>query len=147
MQKAADKKTINRILDANINRAKEGLRVCEEITRFTLNNHRLTSCFKKIRHDLNIIVKKTFKAESLLESRRSLCDIGKNIYVNELKRSDTKDIFFANIQRAKESLRVLEEFSKLTTKENCAIQIKGLRYRLYEAEKKSAKKITSLFNC
>ena len=77
--------------------------------------------------------------------RESSDDIGKNIYINELKRGGILDIFFANMQRVKESVRVLEEFSKLKST-NCAIAFKNLRYRIYGIEKKAAKKISALSN-
>ena len=76
--------------------------------------------------------------------RNSKTDVGKNIYINELKRTGYQDIFFANIQRVKESIRVLEEFSKLINK-NIALEFKKIRYSMYEIEKKAAKKISSLY--
>lgn len=134
---------INRIFDANINRAKEGLRVCEEITRFILNSRQLTQDLKNCRHRIEIILKKLPSHFKFLNERESSKDIGKNIYANELKRKNIRDIFFANIQRVKESVRVLEEFSKLKNKD-CAVLFKNLRYRIYEIEKKSAKRISAL---
>jgi len=38
---------VGRIIDANLNRVKEGLRVCEEITRFILDNHKFTLNLKR----------------------------------------------------------------------------------------------------
>lgn len=138
--------TINRIIDANINRTKEGLRVCEEITRFALDNRKLTAEFKKIRHKIDTIVKRLPDIRlDLLKARKSLTDVGRNIYINELKRKDFGDIFFANIQRVKESIRVLEEFTKLKNI-NFAVEFKKIRYNIYEIEKKAAKKIASLCN-
>jgi len=138
-------KTINRIIDANINRAKEGLRVCEEITRFILNSPKLMSGFKKIRHGIDEVVKCLPASIDLLRERKSLKDVGRNIYINELERKNFQDIFFANIQRVKESIRVLEEFTKLINK-NFAIQFKKVRYDIYELEKDAAKRISALCN-
>jgi thiamine-phosphate pyrophosphorylase len=138
--KGADKKQkaacggVNRILDANLNRASEGLRVCEEITRFILENHALTLRLKKIRHEIRSLAKALPAKINLIEERNAREDIGKNIYVNELKRKNIGDIFFANIQRVKESIRVLEEFSKLTDT-RIAIRFKKIRYNIYEVEK------------
>jgi len=136
-------KNINRIIDANINRAKEGLRVCEEITRFILDSRSLTEGFKKIRHQIDTLLKGIASSAGLLKARESLKDVGRNISAGELKRRGLEDIFFANIQRIKESLRVLEEFSKL---ENIkiAVRFKKLRYSIYELEKKVAREIRSL---
>lgn len=143
MRKRSETKIINRIIDANINRAKEGLRVCEEIVRFILNSRVFTSELKKVRHKIDTILKRLPSPPILLEERKSLKDVGKNIYINELKRRNFKDIFFANIQRVKESIRVLEEFAKLQNT-NIAIEFKRIRYRIYEIEKKVAKRISSV---
>jgi len=133
----------NRIIDANINRAKEGLRVCEEITRFILDNYNLTTEFKKIRHRTDAILRYFPRNTELLKERESLRDVGRKIYINELKRKDYRDIFFANIQRVKESIRVLEEFTKLINKD-IAVKFKRLRYAIYELEKKAAKRISPI---
>jgi len=134
---------IYRIIDANINRAKEGLRVCEEITRFILNSYNLTSEFKKTRHRTDAVLKYLPRNTELFKERKSLADVGRKIYFNELKRGNCQDIFFANMQRVKESIRVLEEFTKLINK-NTAVKFKRLRYDIYELEKKAAKRISSL---
>jgi len=137
-------KGIYRVIDANINRTKEGLRVCEEITRFIIDDRGLTSQFKKIRHRIDSIVGNLRNNPRLLRDRDSLKDVGRTIKSrSELKRSDFRDIFFANIQRAKESIRVLEEFSKLDNV-FVALKFKAIRYGIYELEKKAIKKFSSL---
>lgn len=143
MSKHTQTNNIRRIIDANINRAKEGLRVSEEITRFILNDRQLTSAFKKIRHRIDAILKRLPGGIILLRERQSLKDVGRHLYVKELERKNYQDIFFANIQRVKESIRVLEEFSKLINKK-AAIQFKKIRYSIYEIEKKTAKKFSPL---
>lgn len=139
----SQKNNIHRIIDANLNRVKEGLRVCEEITRFILDNHKFTAGFKKIRHEIDGIVRKTYPASKLLKERNSNSDVGRLNSRGELKRISCKDIFWANIQRVKESLRVLEEFSKLVDSK-AALRFKQLRYKVYEIEKESFKKIYTL---
>ena len=54
---------------------------------------------------------------------------------NEYERSELKDIASANLKRAEEGLRVLEEMYKLGRKEISLI-MKKLRYELYDLEKK-----------
>ena len=131
-------KGILRIIDANLNRLLEGGRVCEEVMRFIVLDKNLTSCFKSLRHKVTGLAKKwKIKNDQLLGSRDSLADIGKPSIKEELRRQDYQDIFFANIQRAKESARVLEEFSKLENKRISA-GFKDIRYRLYQIEKDSA---------
>jgi hypothetical protein len=79
----------------------------------------------------------------LLKERDSDADVGRLNSRGELKRSNFKDIFRANIQRVKESLRVLEEFGKLV-EEDSALSFKRIRYKVYEIEKDSFKKLSSL---
>lgn len=141
MPKAPKINSVNRIIDANINRAKEGLRVCEEIARFLLDDKALTSALKNKRHQLSgFFRQRPFALKDLIIDRKSLKDVGIAIYGNELKRSGSRDIFFANIQRVKESVRVLEEFSKLKDS-RLAIKLKRIRYEIYDIEKKAFIKI------
>ena len=130
---------MHRILDANINRAKEGLRVCEEIARFVLDHPGLTQGFKKIRHEMDAAVRGLPGAPlALLRQRNSPADVGRKIHAYELKRKNFSDIFYANIQRVKESARVLEEFSKLLSAK-AALRFKKIRYGVYEIEKKASR--------
>ena len=139
----SQKNKIGRIIDANLNRVKEGLRVCEEITRFILDNHKFTAQLKQIRHKIDSLVGKIYTPAKLFSQRRVKADVGRLNFCGELKRSNCRDIFWANIQRVKESLRVLEEFSKLIDS-NVALGFKQLRYKVYEIEKESFKKISAL---
>jgi len=141
LQKLSRANPVNRIIDANINRAKEGLRVCEEITRFILDSRQLTLELKSARHKIDVLAKHLPASLKLLKNRDSLLDVGRNIYINEMKRKNISDIFFANIQRVKESIRVLEEFSKLKAK-NSALGFKKIRYKIYEIEKKVADRLS-----
>jgi len=134
---------VGRIIDANLNRVKEGLRVCEEITRFMLNHHKLTAQFKRIRHNIDCLGRRIYPPAKLLGQRRAQTDVGRFNSSGELKRGNCKDIFWANLARVKESLRVLEEFSKLADT-RAALGFKQLRYKVYEIEKDSFKKISGL---
>ena len=137
------KNNIVRIIDANLNRVKEGLRVCEEITRFILDNHKFTAQLKEIRHKIDCLGVAIYPPAKLLSQRRAQADVGRFNSSGELKRGNCKDIFWANIHRVQESLRVLEEFSKLIDV-RVALGFKQLRYKVYEIEKESFKKISAL---
>lgn len=140
-------KKIFRIIDANLNRLTEGVRVCEEIMRFILEEKYLTGEFKRLRHKISSLVSSLpISKERLIDVRDILKDVGKISIKPELKRKNWKDIFFANIQRIKESVRVLEEFSKLLDK-RIALDFKKIRYEIYKIEKKAVRKISSLCNC
>ena len=131
-----DKSKIYRIIDVNLNRSREGLRVCEEVARFILNNKPITARFKTLRHDIQKIISTSNIKASLLHSARNVkADCGTDFSFLE-RKTDLESIFFANIQRTKESLRVLEEFFKLLD-EKTAEKFKCLRFKIYQLEKDS----------
>ena len=133
---------IYRILDANLNRATEGMRVCEEVVRFIINDRQLTAQFKNSRHQFFKLFDLLMR-EKFIKKRDSEQDVGRNLLRGELKRNDYQEIFFANMQRVKESIRVLEEFYKLIDLK-VVIKLKRIRYRAYEIEKKVALKLSAL---
>ncbi|MBN1869887.1 MAG: thiamine-phosphate pyrophosphorylase [Candidatus Omnitrophica bacterium] len=128
-----DDKQLDRVIDANFNRAKEGLRVCEDVCRFVLDAENLTRGYKTVRHRLTEVVS-GFTGLEMILSRGIEMDVGRKSAPAELKRKSIKDIFYANSQRAKESIRVLEEFAKLRDKKH-AEGLKRLRYKVYALEK------------
>ncbi|OGX38784.1 MAG: hypothetical protein A3D87_05280 [Omnitrophica WOR_2 bacterium RIFCSPHIGHO2_02_FULL_50_17] len=131
-----DDRKLYRIIDANLNRAREGLRVCEDICRFVWDQREGARGFKEIRHRLTVVIM-SLDIPKLLESRNIEGDVGKITLDGELRRRDAGDIFYANAQRVKESIRVLEEFAKLKNAP-LAKDLKKLRYRIYALEKRVA---------
>ena len=132
------KKDLYRVIDANFNRSREGLRVCEEVTRFVWNSTILTKELKSVRHSITDILKSTPETSKVLFATRDVkSDVGrKERKKSEMRRLDYSDIFSANIERTKESLRVLEEFFKLIDK-NDSEKFTKLRFKVYEIEKKA----------
>jgi len=134
---------IYRIIDANINRAKEGLRVVEEICRFILEDENLTSQLKKIRHQMGKLTNKLGDYSLILTSRDSEADPGLSISAkNKEKRKNYVDLVISNMSRAEESCRVLEEISKLKD-ENLGFEFEKIRYCLYSLEKEIVKLLGS----
>lgn len=125
-------KILNRVVDANYNRAKEGLRVCEDVCRFVLDAKGPTRRYKLIRHQLTEVIS-GLKILEAIRARNIEQDVGKKSTPGEFKRKQAVDIFYANSQRVKESIRVLEEFSKLRSNK-IAEGLKRLRYRIYHLE-------------
>ncbi|HNV23940.1 MAG TPA: thiamine-phosphate pyrophosphorylase [Candidatus Omnitrophota bacterium] len=123
-----------RIIDANLNRAKEGLRVCEDVCRFILDDKKNTREFKDIRHRLTHLIS-FLPVSQVIRYRDSDTDVGRMTTTAELRRKKIADIFYANSQRVKESIRVLEEFFKLGHPAT-AKDLKILRYKIYALEKK-----------
>ena len=136
--KSINQQKLFRIIDANFNRAKEGLRVCEDVCRFVVNDRTKTRQLKKLRHDLTAAVN-ALSLQSLIQSRDIERDVGKKSVSLESKRDNINDILYANSQRVKESLRVLEEFSKLLDS-RLALELKKIRYRMYALEKELVEK-------
>lgn len=132
-----------RIIDANLNRSREGLRVCEDIVRFILNDRVVTAAFKSLRHRLKELSKKIASKYDILNARRTDRDVGKKSIKSEISRKNFLDIFLANIQRTEESLRVLEEVSKVIDSA-VSKNFKKLRFTLYGLEKKSVSKIKAV---
>jgi len=122
-----------RLLDANLNRLKEGIRVIEDIFRYIFDNSEVALRLKNLRH-----LAKLPNYNELLTSRDIKNDVLKQTTKSEATRKDINDILIANFKRAQESARVLEEFCKLTNSEN-ADTFKSIRYELYDIEKSISK--------
>lgn len=118
-----------RILDANLDRAREGLRVIEEWCRFGLNDLDLTDCCKVLRHELGQLHRTEFQA-----ARDTPGDVGTQLtHQQELQRATIDAVLRSNFGRVQEALRVLEEYGKVydaTMGEVC----KQIRYRVYALE-------------
>ena len=130
---------IGRVIDANYNRAKEGLRVCEDIFRFLRDDPKVTARFKKIRHGVTAAAA-GFGLKDMAAARDITGDVGRATIGRKSRRDGVGDIYYANAQRVKESLRVLEEFAKLKDA-RVAAGFKKLRYAVYDIEKETLGKI------
>jgi hypothetical protein len=131
--KISEKQKMLRAIDANYNRCREGLRVVEDVFRFILQDDIFRKKIRVVRHSLDDIAKARILKEAIL-TRDSKKDLGKKVDNLELKRDSLNDIIYANLQRAKESLRVMEEFFKILIP-NKVKSIKKIRYQLYTLEK------------
>ncbi len=135
MNKPLADKRIIRVIDANTNRLTEGLRVCEDVARFILDNKSATRRLKSIRHRAFLEIRYLGADRRLLAKfRDSDADVGKTSIRNEGKRRTLADIFRANVKRSEESMRVLEEFAKLSSAAS-ADRFKKMRFELYSLEK------------
>ena len=137
-------RNIYRTVDVNFNRSREGLRVCEEVTRFLLNDRTLTRKLKNLRHEIEgtISADPAFKAK-LVRARSVKSDVGRKNLPGEFKRKSARDIFDANIERSKEAVRALEEFFKIINISQ-ARKFKNIRFRIYSLEKGSFEKLEAL---
>jgi thiamine-phosphate pyrophosphorylase len=118
-----------RLIDANLNRLREGIRVVEDIFRYIHNDKDISSKLKNLRHKVRIN-----SLDDLLQSRDITNDVLKQSTSSEQSRLDLNSILIANFKRAQESSRVLEEFCKLDSIKNSE-NFKNIRYELYNLEK------------
>ncbi|MDP3587420.1 MAG: thiamine-phosphate pyrophosphorylase [Sulfuricurvum sp.] len=118
-----------RVVDANLNRLKEGIRVIEDIARYVHNDKNLSTSLKQLRHQCRIE-----PLEDFLASRDSINDVLRPTMQSEMNRTDLRSILVANYKRGQESSRVLEELYKIV---NPALSetFKHIRYELYTLEK------------
>ena len=126
-----------RVLDANLNRLKEALRVCEEYYRFVQESQDALSSLKNFRHRIKDIVDDCLDEtmrKQLIASRDVQHDsIAKETSDSESTRHNMLDVLYANIQRSKESLRVLEEYGKIISPQ-WGEKFQELRFDFYEWE-------------
>lgn len=132
---------MKRIIDANLNRAIEGLRVLEEIARFYLDDESLSTELKYCRHELSNVQDGDYSA--LLTARDTVNDVGVNIQ-NPTKRIDILNVFKANIKRLQQSLRVLAEYSAGIGQDSFTFE--DLRYKTYTLEKTMFENLSSKLN-
>ncbi|MFZ5986275.1 MAG: thiamine phosphate synthase [Bacillota bacterium] len=124
-----------RILDANINRASEGLRVLEDLARFYYDDKSMSKRLKEIRHN----VRKNVMAllQHFLDNRDSCNDVGLSVS-NELKVDDKTsmiELVTANFKRLQEALRAIEENLKIIGEYELSKVYEGYRFSSYTLEK------------
>ena len=131
-----------RIIDANLDRIGEGLRLLEDVARFLLNDSALSQQLKAMRHEL-LRGDWSFH-QQLIQSRDSEGDVGINIEApGEEKQRELPITIMANARRVQESLRVLEELAKVpdTKPELDPEKFKQARFALYSIEQELLSKI------
>lgn len=121
---------IYRVIDANFNRTREGLRVIEDTFRFVCNDRQNSDKIRSLRHCLTKVSRKIYP--QLICSRDSVKDLGRGN--REKKYSSIDNILLANIRRVEESLRVLEEYSRLISS-SANRTFKKIRFEIYNIEK------------
>ncbi|MBN1161770.1 MAG: thiamine phosphate synthase [Dehalococcoidales bacterium] len=130
-----------RIIDANINRLGEGLRVLEEFARMTLNDAVLMQKLKDMRHRTVETNAEMYK--KLINSRDVVGDIGSDMNATgEKNEREPQGIIAANAKRAQESLRVLEEMGKIPALNLDSEKYRKARFELYTLEKELVARIS-----
>ena len=123
-----------RLIDANLNRLKEGIRVIEDVNRYFYDNKDISSKLKELRH--------LAKIENYLEvlpHRDIHNDVLKTSIKIEMVRKNITSILLANYKRTQEASRVLEETFKLLDLSKSE-DFKTIRYELYALEQENLSK-------
>ncbi len=97
-----------RILDANVNRVAEGLRVLEDLARFYYNDALLTEEIKEIRHGVRKSVNHMYSC--FVQHRDSVGDVGLSVsQQNTLdNKNSIRELIIGNFKRVQEGIRVIE---------------------------------------
>lgn len=113
----------NQIIDANINRVAEGLRVIEDYARFIYRHKKLTNELALLRKQINS-TEKDFVPHLLIRNTEH------DMRAREVPivRKNIQQLLKANFKRVEEGLRVLEEYTGNSFYNRA-------RYRVYDLEK------------
>ncbi|MGP1375331.1 MAG: thiamine phosphate synthase [Almyronema sp.] len=126
---AKNQAAIYRILDANLDRAREGLRIIEEWCRFGLNQADATQQIKDLRQRLA-----TWHTDEIRAARNTPADPGTRLsHPQEETRTSIQQVLQVNFGRTQEALRVLEEYGKLINSQ-MGQDCKEMRYQVYTLE-------------
>jgi len=115
-----------RILDANLDRAREGIRIIEEWCRFGTDSEELVEECKRLRQEIAEWHMPVFRA-----ARNTPGDVGTDsTHPKEAERYSVQQVLLVNFCRIQEAMRVLEEYGKLY-KPQMGEAFKQMRYRVY----------------
>ena len=106
--------SVGRVIDANANRAREGLRVAEDYARFIAGDAELARSIREVRHEVtrcvDLVGSRALLAERDVEGDGGASPEG----FEQALRADLRGIVTSAFKRAEEALRSLEELEKRT---------------------------------
>ena len=120
-----------RLLDANVNRAREGLRIVEDTARFILNKPKAAKDFRVMRHELDALARIHYR--TLLAARNVDQDSGKTNRASGYQ-GNIQALLAANFKRCEEALRVVEEYGRILSPRTVE-KAQRLRFKIYHWEK------------
>lgn len=118
-----------RALDADGNRAAEGLRTLEEVARFVLDDADAARALKELRH-----VVRAALPPAAVADRDATADVGIATQAGATLRAGLPALVRANAARAQEALRAAEEFCRVATLGAAAAACERARYETYRLE-------------
>jgi thiamine-phosphate pyrophosphorylase len=129
MTAPAQPQPVLRLLDANLDRAREGLRVVEDWCRFGLDRADLVARLKDLRQRLGLL-----HADRYKQARHTAGDVAAGMaHPAQATREQPAAVVAANCGRVQEALRVLEEFGR-SEDPPLAAEAAAIRYALYDLE-------------
>ena len=132
-----------RVIDANLDRLGEGVRVLEDVARFLLDDADLTQQLKNLRHKLVRDMQPL--EQQLVAARKAEEDVGASLRPpgGAARHKDLPALVKANARRVQESLRVLEEFARLSTTSLVVKpeELEHFRFEVYELEHRLVSKL------
>ncbi len=119
-----------RVLDANVNRAREGLRIIEDTARFVIEDAAAAEALRGLRHGLDELVRGHYRY--LLAARNVARDPGRS---NPAKpyRGGVRALLAANFKRCEEAFRVFEEYGRVISP-RAIRRAQMLRFKIYQWE-------------
>ena len=129
MNTSREQQAVQRLLDANLDRAREGLRVVEDWCRFGLDRADLVARLKDLRQRLGQCHREAYKL-----ARDTAGDVAAGMaHPAQQQRALASQVVAANCGRVQEALRVLEEFGR-GLDDALAAEAAAIRYALYDLE-------------
>ncbi|HID32541.1 MAG TPA: thiamine phosphate synthase [bacterium (Candidatus Stahlbacteria)] len=115
----------SKIVDVNINRLQESLKLIEDIVRFSRTGSHLLNQVRALREEVTGILKKV-NYQTLVRARRVATDPGRRSEFDRRRRRDLNSVMIRSFARAKQAARSLEELM--------GGGWKRIRFRIYELE-------------
>ena len=130
--------------DVNLNRLTESLKFIEDIARFQFKDRSLLAQVREMREEL-LRIKRTVPVAAFIAARRSRRDPGRPAGFDRRRSRSGPELIMANLTRAKESSRTLEELFKTADVETSR-RFKEIRFKVYDLERTIAVRITREFD-
>ncbi len=124
-----------RIIDANINRAQEGLRVIEDFYRYRFDEEdkEAHKRLRTLRHRFSEVARSLTESYPLLKERDTDSDEGRSNSISSYR--EKSDLVYANFQRVKQALRVIEEAMRLVPDIGASELVREIRFLVYDLER------------
>ena len=122
-----------RIIDVNLNRLNESLKLIEDLTRFHVEDHTLLARIREIRKNF-LNFKQSLPLEHIIVARKSHEDLGRRAKFDTTRKRGASDLLLSNLSRAKESARTIEEALKVM-RMNLSRAMKEVRFQIYDFER------------